>query len=74
MIFDPQGESRNISWTDWSSQCKAGYDQFKALVDNEVQEAKNYVDASDNTRLLKSKAAIVQYWDALFKDMGLERI
>jgi hypothetical protein len=72
LTFDAaRSESRNISWADWSNQCKAGYDQFKALVDSEILEAKNYIDASDNTKLLKSKVAIVQYWDALFKDMGL---
>jgi hypothetical protein len=72
LVFDPaKTESRNISWTDWSAQCKAGFDQFKALVDSKLADAKNYTDASDNIKGLKSKAAIVQYWDALFKDIGL---
>lgn len=66
-----KSDSRNVSWNDWSSQCKGDYDNLKARVDAGILDAKNYTDASDNTKLLKSKAAIVQYWDSLFNDLGL---
>ena len=64
-------EKRDLSWSDWSSACKTGFDQFKALVDSEIQDAKNYTDSSDNTKLFKARASVVEYWDALFSSLGL---
>ena len=70
--FDPKTqEERDLSWSDWSAVCKTDFDQFKALVDSEIQDAKNYTDSSENTKLFKAQASVVQYWDALFSSLGL---
>lgn len=70
--FDPhKQEDRDFGWSDWSTQCKSDFDQFKAIVDAEIQDAKNYTNSSDNTKLFKTQASIVQYWDLLFSSMGL---
>jgi hypothetical protein len=67
----PKEENRDLSWADWSAACKTDFDQFKAIVDSEIQDAKNYTDSSDNTKLFKARASVVQYWDALFSSLGL---
>ena len=70
--FDPKTqEERDLSWSDWSARCKSDFDQFKVIVDSEIQDAKNYTDSSDNTKLFKARASVVQYWDALFNSLGL---
>jgi hypothetical protein len=65
-------ETRDLTWSDWSAQCKEQvYDPLKARVDLDVAEAKSYIASSDNVRSLKGRIAIVQYWDAIFTDIGL---
>ncbi len=69
---DQHPEDRDIAWSDWAVKCKDQvYDLLKANIDGDLQDAKNYISDSDNVTKIKAKVAVVQYWDALFAQMGL---
>jgi len=64
-------EIRPISWADWSTHCKEQYGTLTKQVTADIQEAQNYTTASENIKRLKSRIAVVQYWDSIFANMGL---
>jgi hypothetical protein len=71
---DPErgpSEKRTIAWTDWMGHCKDQYDALTKQLAADIQHAQDYISTSDNVKRLKARLAIVEYWDALFGNMGL---
>ena len=69
----PAVSKPGVSWTNWYAQCKDSfYTPFKAVIDADVQTAKDYALGSDNDKNFQQKAAIVRYWRDLFAKLGLK--
>jgi hypothetical protein len=66
-------ETRNISFTDWYAHCKDAYDTLTQQINTDIQDAQAYISSGDKVGQLKSKLAIVKYWDLHFSDIGLRR-
>jgi hypothetical protein len=68
----PAVSKPGVSWTSWYAQCKDSfYTPFKAVIDADLQMAKDYALGSDNDKNFQQKAAIVRYWRDLFAKLGL---
>src|ERR1700731_134342 len=65
--------TRNLSFTAWSGACQSTYDAVVQLVNADIQEAQNYTSSSDKMTQLRSKLAIVKYWNSLFENLGLRK-
>lgn len=65
--------ARSLSFSAWSATCQSAYDGLVQLVNADIQEAQNYTSTADKTAQLRSKLAIVKYWNSLFEDIGLRR-
>jgi hypothetical protein len=66
-------ETRNIAFADWYSHCKDAYDALTQQINTDIQDAQAYISSSDKVGQLKSKLAIVKYWDLHFSEIGLRR-
>jgi hypothetical protein len=69
--FECKTSKDAVGWSDWIAQCKDQYTALKSLLDANLQTAKDYASDSDKVKALKTKVAIVQYWDGLFSTLGL---
>ena len=65
--------TRNLSFSAWSGACQSTYDAVVQLVNADIQEAQNYTSTSEKTTQLRSKLAIVKYWNSLFENLGLRK-
>lgn len=66
------GSDDQVSWSAWFTKCKDSvYTPLKAIIDANLQTAKDFKSDSDNTKALTKKIAIVQYWNSLFSTLGL---
>lgn len=63
-----------VGWSTWLAKCKdAVYTPLKAILDANLQAAKDLASDADNTKALIKKIATVQYWDARFSTLGLRK-
>ena|ERR1700730_17188423 len=70
--FACTGADEQVGWSVWFIKCKDSvYAPLKSIVDANLQTAKDFTSDSDNTKALKKKIAIVQYWNSLFTTLGL---
>jgi hypothetical protein len=70
----PAVSKPGVSWTNWYAQCKDPfYTPFKAVIDADLQTAKDYALGSDNDKTFGQKAAIVKYWSDLFAKLGMKQ-
>jgi hypothetical protein len=61
-----------VGWSTWFAKCKdAVYTPLKAILDANLQAAKDLANETDSTKALIKRIAIVQYWNALFSSLGL---
>jgi hypothetical protein len=60
-----------IPWADWSTHCKDQYDALNKQITADIQDAQTYSSPNDTVKQLKAKMAVVQYWNSLFINMGL---
>jgi hypothetical protein len=68
----PAVSKPGVSWTNWYAQCKDSfYTPFKAVIDADLQTAKDYALGSDNDKNFQQKAATVRYWRDVFAKLGM---
>lgn len=61
-----------VSWSTWFAKCKDSvYTPLKTIIDANLQTANSFTSGSDNTKALRTKVAIAQYWNSLFATLGL---
>jgi hypothetical protein len=58
-------------WDEWYKSHKDLYDRLGKNVQDAIAAAQQYATSSDNLKTLKAKTAIVNYWDGLFRNIGL---